>query len=188
MCAHIDRNLFYPSYLYPSYLSLLYPSYLSLLYPSYLSLLYPSYLSLLYPSYLSLLYSSATPLIYPSSIPLIYPSATPLIYPSSTPLIYPSMQGLGTDDATLIRVMVSRCEVDMVQIKKCFYTRYHKTLGSFIKVGSNCLPFMRGGGRIWSHVHTKVTSYIHYYWPHEVDPWFHSWYRGRAETLDATHN
>ncbi len=20
-------------------------------------------------------------------------------------------------------------------------------------------------------------------WPHEVEPWFHSWYRGRAETL-----
>ncbi len=22
-------------------------------------------------------------------------------------------------------------------------------------------------------------------WPHEVEPWFHSWYRGRIETLDA---
>ncbi len=22
-------------------------------------------------------------------------------------------------------------------------------------------------------------------WPHEVEPWFHSWYRGRVETLDA---
>ncbi len=21
--------------------------------------------------------------------------------------------------------------------------------------------------------------------PHEVEPWFHSWYRGRVETLDA---
>ncbi len=24
-------------------------------------------------------------------------------------------------------------------------------------------------------------------WPHEVEPWFHSWYRGRVETLDANH-
>ncbi len=22
-------------------------------------------------------------------------------------------------------------------------------------------------------------------WPHEVEPWFHSWYRGRVEILDA---
>ncbi len=22
-------------------------------------------------------------------------------------------------------------------------------------------------------------------WPHEVEPWFHSWYRGRVETLEA---
>ena len=22
-------------------------------------------------------------------------------------------------------------------------------------------------------------------WPHEVEPWFHSWHRGRVETLDA---
>ncbi len=25
-------------------------------------------------------------------------------------------------------------------------------------------------------------------WPHEVKPWFHSWYRGRVETLDAKYN
>ena len=25
-------------------------------------------------------------------------------------------------------------------------------------------------------------------WPHEVEPWFHSWYRGRVETLDAKYN
>ncbi len=23
---------------------------------------------------------------------------------------------------------------------------------------------------------------------HEVEPWFHSWYRGRVETLDARYN
>ncbi len=25
-------------------------------------------------------------------------------------------------------------------------------------------------------------------WPHEVEPWFHSWYRGSVETLDAKYN
>ncbi len=25
-------------------------------------------------------------------------------------------------------------------------------------------------------------------WPHEVEPWFHYWYRGRVETLDAKYN
>ncbi len=25
-------------------------------------------------------------------------------------------------------------------------------------------------------------------WPHEVETWFHSWYRGRVETLDAKYN
>lgn len=47
--------------------------------------------------------------------------------------LYKSMKGLGTNDRVLVRVMVSRCEVDMVQIKKIFYQKYHKTLGSFIK-------------------------------------------------------
>ena len=43
-------------------------------------------------------------------------------------------QGLGTDDHTLIRIMVTRCEVDMVEIKTKFLHTYGKTLGSFIKV------------------------------------------------------
>ncbi len=25
-------------------------------------------------------------------------------------------------------------------------------------------------------------------WPHEVESWFHSWYIGRVETLDAKYN
>ena len=45
-----------------------------------------------------------------------------------------TLQGLGTDDHTLVRVMVTRCEVDMEDIKDIFYKNYHKTLGSFLKV------------------------------------------------------
>ena len=25
-------------------------------------------------------------------------------------------------------------------------------------------------------------------WPHEVEPWLNSWYRGRVETLDAKYH
>ena len=44
------------------------------------------------------------------------------------------MKGLGTDDDTLCQVVVSRCEVDMVQIKEGFQRQYKQTLGMFIAV------------------------------------------------------
>jgi len=46
------------------------------------------------------------------------------------------MQGLGTDDDTLVRVVVSRCEVDMVQIKEAFQKNYNQSLGAYIAVSS----------------------------------------------------
>lgn len=47
--------------------------------------------------------------------------------------LYKSMKGMGTDDNTLIRVMVSRCEIDMIDIKAEFKRMYGKSLYSFIK-------------------------------------------------------
>ncbi|KAK6181663.1 hypothetical protein SNE40_009474 [Patella caerulea] len=47
--------------------------------------------------------------------------------------LYRSMKGLGTDDNTLVRIVVSRCEVDMVQIKEEFQKNYKQTLGMFIQ-------------------------------------------------------
>jgi len=47
--------------------------------------------------------------------------------------LYKSMKGLGTDDSTLIRIVVSRSEIDMVQIKSCFLNKYKQTLWNFIK-------------------------------------------------------
>ncbi|NWH41078.1 ANXA4 protein, partial [Chloropsis hardwickii] len=44
-----------------------------------------------------------------------------------------SPQGLGTDDSTLIRVMVSRAEIDMLYIRREFLAMYGKSLHSFIK-------------------------------------------------------
>ena len=48
--------------------------------------------------------------------------------------LYKCMKGLGTDDDTLCRVVVSRCEVDMVQIKEEFQRQYKQTLGMFVAV------------------------------------------------------
>jgi len=47
--------------------------------------------------------------------------------------LYKSMKGAGTNDSTLIRVVVTRCEVDMVQVKMEFHRRYNQTLGKFIQ-------------------------------------------------------
>jgi len=47
--------------------------------------------------------------------------------------LYKSMKGLGTDDSTLIRIVVTRAEIDMVQIKSCFLEKYKQTLWNFIK-------------------------------------------------------
>ncbi|CAH1795085.1 unnamed protein product [Owenia fusiformis] len=47
--------------------------------------------------------------------------------------LYRAMKGLGTDDQALIRVTVTRSEVDMVQIKQEFQKLYHQSLDQFIK-------------------------------------------------------
>lgn len=47
--------------------------------------------------------------------------------------LHNSMAGFGTDDQALIRIVVTRCEVDMVDIKEAFQRKYGKTLKSFIK-------------------------------------------------------
>jgi hypothetical protein len=47
--------------------------------------------------------------------------------------LYRSMKGAGTKDRTLVRVIVTRCEVDMVQIKQEFQKAYGQTLESFIQ-------------------------------------------------------
>ena len=46
------------------------------------------------------------------------------------------MKGLGTDDNTLVRVVASRSEVDMVQIKEEFQKAYKQTLAMWIIVSN----------------------------------------------------
>ena len=55
---------------------------------------------------------------------------TPLFYAER---IYKSMKGAGTDDDALIRLIVSRCEIDMVQINDEFMKTYKKSIGTMIK-------------------------------------------------------
>lgn len=47
--------------------------------------------------------------------------------------LYKSMKGWGTKEQTLIRIAVSRSEVDLVQIKKKFAQAYNKELADMIK-------------------------------------------------------
>ncbi|KZC05461.1 Annexin-B11, partial [Dufourea novaeangliae] len=46
--------------------------------------------------------------------------------------LYKSMKGLGTDDDRLIRLVVTRCEVDMGEIKEVFRQQYNESLEDFI--------------------------------------------------------
>jgi len=47
--------------------------------------------------------------------------------------LYESMIGAGTNDKALIRLVVSRADIDMVQIKTAFQVKYGKSLASFIE-------------------------------------------------------
>ncbi|XP_043839442.1 annexin A7 isoform X1 [Dromiciops gliroides] len=46
--------------------------------------------------------------------------------------LYYSMKGAGTDDSTLVRIVVTRSEIDLVQVKQVFAQMYQKTLGTMI--------------------------------------------------------
>ena len=43
-------------------------------------------------------------------------------------VLHKAMKGMGTNDSTLIRVVVTRTEMDMQYIKAAYYQQYHKTL------------------------------------------------------------
>lgn len=49
--------------------------------------------------------------------------------------LHESMEGIGTDDKVLIRIIVSRSEIDLGDIKEAFQNKYGKTLAEFVQVG-----------------------------------------------------
>lgn len=65
-----------------------------------------------------------------------------------------TMKGMGTDDDTLVRVVVSRCEIDMVQIKEEFQKMTGQTLEQYIAVS---LPIIL----VWYMYDTNSERIIH---------------------------
>lgn len=53
--------------------------------------------------------------------------------------LYRAMEGMGTNDSTLIRIIVSRSEIDLNDIKREFERIYDRTLLSAVKVSENQL-------------------------------------------------
>lgn len=50
--------------------------------------------------------------------------------------LYKSMKGIGTNDRRLIRLVVTRSEIDMGEIKEAFTEKYGKSLEDMISVSN----------------------------------------------------
>jgi len=48
-------------------------------------------------------------------------------------LLYNTMHGAGTNDRSLVRLVITRCEIDLVEIKAAFQAKYGKSLKNWIE-------------------------------------------------------
>lgn len=55
--------------------------------------------------------------------------------------LHESMAGFGTNDSALIRIVATRCEIDMVEIKNAYISMYGKSLEADIAVRNMLLFF-----------------------------------------------
>ena len=72
--------------------------------------------------------------------------------------LYNSMHGAGTKDESLIRTVITRCEVDMVQIKQEFERAYKGSLGEWIKVRQQVLKHTSKITKCMQHSHGELIA------------------------------
>lgn len=51
--------------------------------------------------------------------------------------LHDSMKGMGTNDRQLIRIVATRCEIDMGEIKRQYAAKYGESLADAIKVSNS---------------------------------------------------
>lgn len=74
-------------------------------------------------------------------------------------LLNNSLSGVGTDDKSLIRLIVTRCEIDMSDIKRAYQSKYGESLKEAIKVTSLFTYILKTQSRRFSNILPTISIY-----------------------------